>query len=153
MEISKLPGFLARRLVKAVLVVLAIVICNFFLVHAAPGDPASVMAGQAGADSARVGRASDATLRSRIGRNHLAGGVNSSTWRRTLQAVLAASSPAQLTSWMHAHLTLIAVPVPDGGTLLTAERAVLEQLDPPLNLLGMPLSATRRALRELRRQL
>ena len=115
--------------------------------------PGIVYAGQAGADSARVGRASDATLRSRIGRNHLAGGVNSSTWRRTLQAVLAASSPAQLTSWMHAHLTLIAVPVPDRGTLLTAERAVLEQLDPPLNLLGMPLSATRRALRELRRQL
>ena len=49
MELGKLPGFLARRLVKAVLVVLAIVVCNFFLVHAAPGDPASVMAGQAGA--------------------------------------------------------------------------------------------------------
>jgi peptide/nickel transport system permease protein len=49
MEASKLPGFLARRLVKAAIVVLAIVICNFFLVHAAPGDPASVMAGQSGA--------------------------------------------------------------------------------------------------------
>ncbi|MDB5413527.1 MAG: transporter permease [Rubritepida sp.] len=49
MEAAKLPGFLARRLVKAVIVVLAIVVCNFLLVHAAPGDPASVMAGQSGA--------------------------------------------------------------------------------------------------------
>jgi len=49
MEAAKLPGFLARRLVKAAIVVLAIVVCNFFLVHAAPGDPASVMAGQSGA--------------------------------------------------------------------------------------------------------
>jgi peptide/nickel transport system permease protein len=49
MEAAKLPGFLARRVVKAVIVVLAIVVCNFFLVHAAPGDPASVMAGQSGA--------------------------------------------------------------------------------------------------------
>lgn len=49
MEASRLPGFLAGRAVKAVLVVLAIVVCNFLLVHAAPGDPASVMAGQSGA--------------------------------------------------------------------------------------------------------
>nr|WP_314069898.1 ABC transporter permease [uncultured Roseococcus sp.] len=49
MEASRLPGFLARRVVKSVLVVLAIVVCNFLLVHAAPGDPASVMAGQSGA--------------------------------------------------------------------------------------------------------
>ena len=49
MELGKLPGFLARRVVKAAIVVFAIVICNFLLVHAAPGDPASVMAGQSGA--------------------------------------------------------------------------------------------------------
>ena len=49
MELGKLPGFLGRRLVKAAIVVFAIVICNFLLVHAAPGDPASVMAGQSGA--------------------------------------------------------------------------------------------------------
>ncbi|WP_149537589.1 ABC transporter permease [Siccirubricoccus phaeus] len=53
MEASKLPGFLARRAVKAVLVVFAIIVCNFLLVHAAPGDPASVIAGQSGvADAA-----------------------------------------------------------------------------------------------------
>ena len=53
MELSRLPGFLLRRGVKAVLVILAIVVCNFFLIHAAPGDPASVIAGQSGAADER----------------------------------------------------------------------------------------------------
>ncbi|MDB5373998.1 MAG: transporter permease [Belnapia sp.] len=52
MEVSKLLGFLLRRGVKAAIVVLAIVVCNFLLVHAAPGDPASVIAGQSGAADA-----------------------------------------------------------------------------------------------------
>ncbi|MGR3371384.1 ABC transporter permease [Pseudooceanicola sp.] len=37
------------RLVKAFLTLLAIAILNFFLLHAAPGDPAVVLAGEAGA--------------------------------------------------------------------------------------------------------
>src|SRR3546814_13031247 len=41
--------FIAQRIVKAVVVLLAIVILNFFLIRAAPGDPAVVMAGEAGA--------------------------------------------------------------------------------------------------------
>jgi peptide/nickel transport system permease protein len=41
--------FLAGRLVKAVFVVLAIAALNFVLVRLAPGDPASVLAGEAGA--------------------------------------------------------------------------------------------------------
>lgn len=41
--------FLLLRLVKMVAVVLAIVVINFLLIHAAPGDPASVIAGQSGA--------------------------------------------------------------------------------------------------------
>nr|WP_184517591.1 ABC transporter permease [Roseomonas pecuniae] len=49
MELSRLPGFVLRRILKSVLVVLAIVVCNFLLIHAAPGDPATVMAGQSGA--------------------------------------------------------------------------------------------------------
>ncbi len=53
MELSRLPGFLLRRGVKAVIVILAIVVCNFFLIHAAPGDPASVIAGQSGAADER----------------------------------------------------------------------------------------------------
>jgi peptide/nickel transport system permease protein len=41
--------YIARRLVQGVVVVLAIVILNFFLIRMAPGDPAAVMAGEAGA--------------------------------------------------------------------------------------------------------
>ncbi|MBR0642284.1 ABC transporter permease [Roseomonas hellenica] len=48
-----MPGFLAARLAKAAVVILAIVVCNFLLIHAAPGDPASVIAGQSGAADER----------------------------------------------------------------------------------------------------
>jgi peptide/nickel transport system permease protein len=41
--------FLLARLVKMVAIVIAIVCVNFLLIHAAPGDPASVLAGQSGA--------------------------------------------------------------------------------------------------------
>ncbi len=41
--------FILARLVKAVFILLAILVLNFSLIHAAPGDPASVMAGEAGA--------------------------------------------------------------------------------------------------------
>lgn len=44
-----LIGFLARRLGKAVVVILAIVVLNFLLIRLAPGDPALVIAGQSGA--------------------------------------------------------------------------------------------------------
>lgn len=50
---SSLPGILARRGIRSAAVVLAIAVCNFLLIHAAPGDPASVMAGQAGAADPR----------------------------------------------------------------------------------------------------
>jgi len=42
-------GFLLQWVVKAMAVVLAITILNFFLIRLAPGDPAMVMAGEAGA--------------------------------------------------------------------------------------------------------
>lgn len=49
--------FLMARLVKAVLVILGVVVVNFFLIRMAPGDPATVLAGQAGAsDPAYVER-------------------------------------------------------------------------------------------------
>jgi peptide/nickel transport system permease protein len=41
--------FLGGRIVKGVLVLIAIAVLNFFLIRAAPGDPATVMAGEAGA--------------------------------------------------------------------------------------------------------
>lgn len=44
-----MAGFIAQRLAKGVLVLAAIVVLNFFLIRLAPGDPALVMAGEAGA--------------------------------------------------------------------------------------------------------
>jgi peptide/nickel transport system permease protein len=44
----KFVSFLASRLAKALVVILGVVIINFFLIRLAPGDPASVLAGQSG---------------------------------------------------------------------------------------------------------
>lgn len=44
-----LPRFIAGRVAKAIVVVVAIVVLNFFLIRLAPGDPAMVLAGEAGA--------------------------------------------------------------------------------------------------------
>ena len=46
---KKIAKFLANRVVKSVLVLLMIALFNFFLVRAAPGDPAEILAGQSGA--------------------------------------------------------------------------------------------------------
>ena len=53
MDAARLFRFLLQRLVKSVVVILAITICCFLLIHAAPGDPASVMAGESGAADAK----------------------------------------------------------------------------------------------------
>ena len=45
-------SFLLSRIGKALVVVLGMVIINFFLIRLAPGDPAAVLAGQAGAGDA-----------------------------------------------------------------------------------------------------
>ncbi len=42
------PRYIALRLVKTVLTVLAVVVLSFFLIRMAPGDAATVMAGQSG---------------------------------------------------------------------------------------------------------
>jgi peptide/nickel transport system permease protein len=46
---GKVASFLGHRLLKSVFILLAIVLINFGLIRAAPGDPALVMAGEAGA--------------------------------------------------------------------------------------------------------
>ena len=38
-------SFIAQRVAKGVIVLLAIIVLNFFLIRLAPGDPAVVMAG------------------------------------------------------------------------------------------------------------
>lgn len=48
MNAGRLLKFLAQRLAKSVVVIFAIVVVNFLLIHAAPGDPASVIAGESG---------------------------------------------------------------------------------------------------------
>jgi peptide/nickel transport system permease protein len=50
----KLLHFLSSRLAKGVLTLLAIALLNFFLIRAAPGDPAQVLAGEAGAADAQL---------------------------------------------------------------------------------------------------
>jgi len=45
----KLLGYIAARLAKGCVVLVCIAILNFLLIRAAPGDPAQVMAGEAGA--------------------------------------------------------------------------------------------------------
>jgi peptide/nickel transport system permease protein len=42
-------SFIAQRIGKGVVVLVAIIVMNFFLIRLAPGDPAMVMAGEAGA--------------------------------------------------------------------------------------------------------
>lgn len=49
-----LAQFLAGRLAKGILVLFAIAVLNFFLIRAAPGDPAQVLAGEAGAADAQL---------------------------------------------------------------------------------------------------
>ena len=42
-------SFIAQRIAKGLVVLIAIIVLNFFLIRLAPGDPAIVMAGEAGA--------------------------------------------------------------------------------------------------------
>jgi peptide/nickel transport system permease protein len=49
-----LLSFLSGRLVKGALTLFAIAVLNFFLIRAAPGDPAQVLAGEAGAADAQL---------------------------------------------------------------------------------------------------
>jgi hypothetical protein len=129
--------------------------------------PPLIYAGQAGATTTRSGTQRSATLYSRIGQNHLNGNVASSTFRETLTAVLLdpltlrLAAPRRLdepsnrkvSAWMRQHLRVSTVRFDNRDQLAALEHAVLAQLDPPLNLMGMAPTAVRRKLRELRRAL
>jgi peptide/nickel transport system permease protein len=56
-------GYLLRRVVQAVPVLLAIIVLNFLLLHLAPGDAADVLAGEAGSATPEYMR----QLRTRFG--------------------------------------------------------------------------------------
>lgn len=88
---------------------------------------------------------------------HLGGRHEFSTFRRTLGAILANArqeqtiDEARLTTWMHDHLKVIAVPFDDADTLGKLEERVLSTLDPPLNLQGMSKTPIRSRLKDMRR--
>lgn len=123
-----------------------------------------IYVGQAGAASAVAHHPSAATLRSRIGRNHLGGKVRSSTLRRTLASVLlaplalellgprllSAPSEARLTEWMRTHLSLAVHGVDSGEQLAELEKCVVRELQPPLNVEHMPACLLRERMRGLR---
>jgi hypothetical protein len=120
----------------------------------------------AGATSFQTGRASAATLESAIGRTHLHGSTQASTFRRSLAAVLwnelglrcdrpkrlDAESNARLTAWMLEHLSVVAVPCPNRRRLAYAAESVRSFVDPPFNLSGYSSSPARRVVRRLRKR-
>lgn len=59
----------------------------------------------------------------------------------------------ELTRWMHAHLSVVTIPVADPDTLDDLESALLAELDPPLNLAKVPKTQLRQQLSVLRKQL
>lgn len=119
--------------------------------------PGMIYAGLAGATRWPSGKRSSNTLWLRIASMHLGTKHEFSTFRRTIGAILAGAGgrddidEVALTQWMDLHLRVQVVPYEDADSLGQVEQAVLTQLDPPLNLKGMPDSALRRHLKDLRR--
>ena len=128
-----------------------------------------IYAGQAGASTKRSGTERVATLRSRIGGNHLRGNIGSSTFRKTLTAVLFEplglrlsgrgkldrASTQSVSEWMQAHLSLATVACPDRGeTLAALEEDVLQVLGRPSTSWGcVRHQHGRERLKELRHAL
>ncbi|MDB4959380.1 MAG: hypothetical protein JWO36_6949 [Myxococcales bacterium] len=126
-----------------------------------------IYVGQAGATSKHSAKASNATLGSRIRNNHLGGDIGSSTFRKTLAALLrdelalevvdenrlSPPSSTRLSEWMAAHLRLTIVAVDDPVLLTSLEEAVVGRIDAPLNLKGVERTTGRTMLQQLRRAL
>ena len=47
-------AYIARRLVYGVVLLVGVLVLNFFLIHAAPGDPAQAIAGEMGGATAEL---------------------------------------------------------------------------------------------------
>jgi len=129
--------------------------------------PGRIHLGQAGATKWPSGRANDDTLGRRIGEVHLGGRVRMSTFRWSLAAILfdqlelrgqaamliTGTSEQALSAWMGAHLSVAVHAHDDRDTLGGLELAVLERLDPPLNLSHMATTPVRGRVAELRRKI
>lgn len=123
--------------------------------HAVP--PGLIYAGLAGATRSRSGKKSTNTLWGRIKSMHLGRRHEFSTFRLSLGSILAEArgeadiDEEALTSWMHEHLRLIAVPVADADTLGDLETTILAELDPPFNLVKVKRTPMRARLSALRK--
>lgn len=117
-----------------------------------PVSPGLLYAGKAGGHR-REAAPSGATLWGRIAGNHLRGNVRSSTFRRSLAAVLRPAGLAKdedaLTRWMHEHLRVAVLPVPSED-VARMEDDLVARARPPLNLAGLPGDEGRSALGRLR---
>ena len=58
-----------------------------------------------------------------------------------------------VSEWMRTHLHIATLACPDRAKLADLEHGVLVALDPPLNLMGMAPTETRRRLKALRKQI
>ena len=124
-----------------------------------------IYVGQAGAILWPSRKESTATLKSRILNNHIRGNPSSSTFRRTISAILREplnlhlAGPRKLmpednqlvSRWIENHLRVAIVPWENRHALERVEQAVLDMLDPPFNLDGRPPTVLRRRLTDLRR--
>lgn len=115
-------------------------------------EPGLVYVGQAGATRSRSNKASSNTLWKRLTAMHLGSRAEMSTLRRTLAAALSAvlgltdEDDPQLSAWIARNMTVVPVAVHDHEALSEMEAAVLERLDPPLNLRGRPDTPVRQEL-------
>jgi hypothetical protein len=75
-----------------------------------------------------------------------------SKFRTCAASCAAKTAEAALTAWVYERLRVVAIPVTDADTLDDLETVVLNEFDPPLNLMKMPKTPVRRRLSELRRQ-
>ena len=128
--------------------------------------PGRIYAGQTGATKWPSGTKGRATLRSRVGSNHLNGRIRGSTFRLTLASALKGPlglvcqsrkldsiSEQRLSDWMGAHLLVAVHPFSDRDALGDLEDRVLATLAPPLNLDGMRATPLREALSRKRQTL
>jgi len=133
-----------------------------------PFEAGRIYVGQAGATKWPSGRAGTERLVDRVGRIHLGGKVRGSDLRLTLASILLdqldlvvqapmllqASSEQAISEWMRAHL-LVAVHPHDGrDSLAGLEQAVVQRLDPPLNLEAyLPATSVRQSAIALRKRI
>ncbi len=133
-----------------------------------PFEAGRIYVGQAGATKWPSGRAGTETIGDRVGRIHLAGKVRGSTLRLTLASILLrqldltvqaamllqASSEQALSEWMRAHLLVALHPHDDRDSLAGLEQAVVQRLDPPLNLEAyLPATSVRQSAIALRKRI